>query len=1247
MKKYIVLVFIIIVVAFTVNDVQKEFITLNWQEQNNLNLLESENLMPVFENAGFSEDEFHIPVYSKIFDLKNENQGFRFVLENETFEEFNLNDKAINLGDLPLEIELKTVRLKSAKQLKLQLQFIPIVKKNNKYFLLKSFELRKIPVKIEQKSIANHSWSNESVLKTGKWVKISTQKKGIYKIPYSKLTEWGFSNPAQVKVFGSGGILLSENPGEINYDDLNQNAVWHDQNSGENCLFFYAAGLVKWELDNANSNFEHYPNDYATKGFFFLTEEGGTNKTVEVLSEVLEPATHQLNTFDEYTFYELDKYNLLHSGKQWFGDKFINGSTKKFVIDIKDVDNSAKVKVRVNAAARSYQASQMAVSINQSGVEELSFFNVNTGDPTSVYANERDKKYSLNIQNNTVDVSLNYKATNENAEAWLDFIEVNYRRKLKLNNEVLFFRDINSVNSGNLVEFSVENASSATKLLDVTDLNNVKQIPVQLSGNTIKAKRPSNELREYAIFNTNGTFPEPELIGEVENQNLHALSSPELLIITHENYLNSSNSLADFHRSYDGMSVEVVEVNKVYNEYSSGSANATGIRNFIKMFYDRDDNLKYVLLMGDGSYDNKNINQTSNNFIPTFQSRNSLNPVASFITDDYFIMLDNDESVYSGAIDLGIGRIPASSNFEAELVVDKIRNYYSAEALGDWRNVVCFIADDEDGSLHMSDSEKLSKQVNDNHKEFVTDKIYFDAFLQEATPAGERYPGVTEAINNRVKDGVLVLNYVGHANARFLADEHVLDVSNINSWSNSKTLPIFVTATCEFSRFDADDASAGEYILFNPNGGGIGLFSTTRVVFAYSNFLLSTSFYDYIFAKDENGDHYRMGDIMRLAKINTRNTTNKRNFSLLADPALKLSYPKFRVITSTINQQAATENPDTIASLQEITISGFVSDYAGNKLNGFSGQISPTVYDKEIVMKTLGNGGENPMDFKVQENIIYKGLASVTNGDFSFSFVVPKDISYKLGEGKVVYYASDEEIDAHGAFENFYIGGSSDAQITDNQGPDVQLFIDSPDFKTGDKTSKNPTLLAFLSDENGINTVGTGIGHDITAILDDDYSNVLVLNNYYQSDINDYTSGKVLFPLKNLSVGIHKLKLKAWDVANNSTETEIEFQVSGEFSIEEISNYPNPVIDYTFFTFKHNQSDANLDAIIEIFDQSGRRIEYISTQISSNGTNSNPVRWDLNDSEVQLGSGIYIYRVIAQNNDGVITSKSGKMIVAR
>ncbi len=1251
MKKNAFLLFLFIA-GFTANDVQKEFISLNWnfvdEKEKNAGIFDEFS----FENAVILQSESGIPVFTKIYPLNGKGYDFSVAVENQKFEEWKTGDEILlNENLLSEEIKVETSRLKSGNDYKFQLQIIPAIKKDGKVFRLKSFELKQIPVQTKSAVKAGYNWKTESALKSGKWVKISTSGKGIYKIPYSRLSDWGFSTPSQVSVFGSGGTILSEKPANITYDDLLQVAVWHGQNNGTDCLFFYAPGTTEWTFSKDENIFTHRLNDYASKGFFFLTEEVGTRKTVAKTDEVQENATHQITSFDALQLYETEKYNLLPdgSGKQWFGDKFINGTTKNVDFNLSDMAQPANLKIKINAAARSASASEMAVNLNQTSAGEIEFYRVKTDEIYGKYADERRVLLNPDIQDTQLEIAMKYFADNSNAEAWLDYITVNYRRNLKLNNEVLFFRDISSAGNTNILEFTIENANSSTKVWDVSDLYNVKEVPLKVSGSAAKGKRPAEELYEYAAFDTNGNFPEPEWVGDVKNQNLHGLSTPEFLIVTHPNFINSANALADFHRSYDGMVVEVVLSTQVYNEFSSGTKNATGIRNFIKMFYDRQEQLKYVLLFGDGSYDNKNIDPGSSNFIPTYQSKNSLSPTESFVTDDYFVLLDDDESVYNGAVDLGIGRIPASTPFQAELVLKKIQNYYSPEALGSWRNIVSFIGDDEDGNLHMSQSEQLADIVNDQHGEFVTDKIYFDAYMQETTPAGERYPGVTEAINKRVKEGVLILNYVGHANARFLADEHVLDVSHINSWSNFNSLPVFVTATCEFSRFDANEMSAGEYILFNPNGGGIGLFSTTRLVYAWSNFQLSKSFYKYVFNREENDDYYRLGDIMRLAKTNTRNDfgINKRNFSLLADPALRLSYPKNKVVTTGVNQQDASTEADTVGALQKVTVTGYVADITGNKMSSFSGKMIPTVYDKAAMMKTRGNAGAKPMTFEVRENVIYKGLTSVTNGEFSFSFVIPKDISYSLGQGKIVYYADNGETDAHGAFDNFFIGGGSSSEIADNQGPQIDLYMDSPDFVSGGQTGKNPTLIAYLSDENGINTVGTGIGHDITAVLDNDYSNVFVLNKFYQANIDDYSGGVVRFPLNNLEAGKHTLKLKAWDVANNSSEVEIEFVVTGEFEITAINNYPNPVSDYTFFTFEHNQAGETLDAIFEIYDQNGRRIDHFVMPVSSGGTTSSPIRWDGAELNGGLQNGIYFYRVTAKNKNGIIASKSGKMVVVR
>lgn len=1249
MNKYILLLFVIIA-GFTASDVQKELITLNWQNNSGM---EKDNARVFFENSKFIEGEtqFGLPVYSRLYSIENSNNTLRFSVENPVFEKLDTVFEKNVMETIPSELTISNNTLKSGDSRKAELQIIPIKKENDKIFILKSFQL-KVASEVCQKSAKSAiAWKSSSVLNSGTWVKIKTTGEGIYKITYSNLSSWGFSNPEKVGVFGSGGKIQSENPGEITYEGLEQCAVWTAQNDGESCLFFYAPGITSWEANSSNF-LAHETNEYTTCGYFFVGETDDRTE-LETLLEITDDATYSVSVADACDLIEKDKNNLVASGKQWFDDKFSDGSSESYSFDITDLAENTDAKIRIKGVARSDSASKFTVSINDSEVGEVSFGRVSTtSSSSSRYAQAGTNTFQPNATGNSLSITIEYSSPGTQTDAWLDYIELNYKHTLKVNSTPVFFRNLENVGTGNIVEYKISGASSDTKVLDVSDVNNVAEVTAGINGSELSFKQTADELKEYAIFNTSGTFSEPEYVEDIANQDLHSMSAPEFLILTHSDFADYAEELAAFHRDYDGMDVEVVDVEKVYNEFSSGSFSATGIRNFIKMLYDQNGALKYVLLFGDGSYDNRGINDDATNFIPTYQSEESLYQAKSFVSDDYFVMLDADETLTKGAIDLGVGRIPVTTAYEAETVTDKVKNYYSAEALGDWRNVLCFIADDgsdSDGHStdHERDAEKLADYINTNHGEYVTDKIYLDAYLEESTTAGDRYPDVNDAINERVADGVLIMDYVGHANEKALADEKIVTVSSINSWTNKNKLPIWVTASCEFSRFDDDATSAGEYVLLNENGGGIGLFSTTRVVYSTSNYDLNKSFYDYVFEKNENGEHYRMGDVIRLAKTNIANGINKRNFSLLADPALMLSYPKYKIVTSTVNGESAETTNDTIGALDKITIEGYVVDHEGNKVTDFNGNISHTVYDKEEEVQTLGNSSNPVFTYQVQNNIIYTGTSTVTDGIFSFSFVVPKDISYEIGNGKIVFYADDGEADdANGVFSNFSIGGSG-SNITDNDSPDIELYMDSKSFKSGDETSANPTILAYLSDENGINTVGTGIGHDITAVLDGDYTDVMVLNNYYQANIDDYTSGTLEYPLSDLEVGDHTLTLKAWDVANNSSEAEIEFTVTGNLNIESVSNYPNPMCDYTYFIVTHNQSDADLTAVFSIYNLEGKCIDEFEADLTSSGITTTPVRWDLSDSEIPISQGIYIYNIIIQNDEGVVASKAGKLAVTK
>jgi len=647
------------------------------------------------------------------------------------------------------------------------------------------------------------------------------------------------------------------------------------------------------------------------------------------------------------------------------------------------------------------------------------------------------------------------------------------------------------------------------------------------------------------------------------------------------------------------------------------------------------------------------------NYILTYQSENSLRPTQSYVTDDFFGLLDDTEGGSDGLIDIGIGRLPVTSAEEAQDVTDKIIRYGSPEAMGDWRNIICFIGDDEDNNIHMRDANTLATFIDTVYPVFNVQKIFLDAYPQVSSPRGESYPEVNTAINNRINSGALIINYTGHGNERGLAHEQILSMDDISSWKNKNRLPLFITATCEFSRFDDIDmdvngeikkkTSAGEKVILNPFGGGIGLLTTTRLVYSSPNFILNQNFYKYAFKRDSQMKPYKLGDILRLTKNVSGSGINKRNFTLLGDPALALSYPLYNIITDSINGHDI-ETADTLEALSRVTISGHIENLTGEIPDTFSGIVYPMIFDKSSIVNTLGNDEAPVMQFKVQDNIIYKGKATISNGKFSFSFVVPKDISYNIDYGKISYYATNSVFDANGVYKEILIGGFSAEIISDMEGPEIDLYMNNRNFVSGGITDENPKILAFISDPNGINTVGNGIGHDITAVLDNDYRNLIVLNNYYESDLNSYQNGKIEYQLSGLSEGNHNVVLKIWDVLNNSAEASIEFVVtrSSGFIIEELFNYPNPFTDNTSFVFEHNQADSELNILLQVFTLSGKIIKTIETQIYSDGFRSDPITWDgLDDHGNKIGAGIYIYRLQVRSSNNQMVVKTQKLVILR
>lgn len=658
----------------------------------------------------------------------------------------------------------------------------------------------------------------------------------------------------------------------------------------------------------------------------------------------------------------------------------------------------------------------------------------------------------------------------------------------------------------------------------------------------------------------------------------------------------------------------------------------------MKMLYDRagNDSLKmpkYLLLFGDGSYDNRNTSAENTNFILSYQSSTSLVAVNSLTTDDFFGLLDNNEYEYVGTLDIGVGRIPVKSLTEAQQYVRKLKNYYSAASMGEWRNWIALLADDEDVNEHMNQSNTLAQYLENNFTHYNLDKIYLDAFPQKTTPTGDRYPDANEAVEQRMKKGCLVFNYTGHGNEYALAHEHVIIVSDIVSWSNFNTLPLFITATCEFGRWDNyHRVSAGELVLLNPRGGAISMLTTTRLVYSTSNFALNKSFYEVFFPKNSQGEYVRLGDAYRLAKNRTGGLgdINKRNFSLLGNPAMRIAFPKFTVVTDSINGIHVSYFNDTIKPLQKIKISGHIEDNQ-QIVSTFNGEIVITVFDKPSNVISLANDGGTPFQFSVQKDILFKGKASVLNGYFSCEFIVPKDIKYTNGFGKISYYAQRHNSidDATGSFTQLILGGEA-FELNDNKGPDIELYMNNEQFSDGGLTNESPTLIVKLFDENGINTVSNSIGHDITAILDNNPSQKYILNDNYISDKDNYQKGTATYSFSKLSPGEHTITVKAWDVVNNSSQKTIRFVVqnSQDLSISRVINYPNPFTTKTSFYFEHNHPGTPLSVTLQIFTVTGRIIKTIKQDIVSDGFRSQPIDWDGKDEYGdRVAQGIYFYRL--------------------
>ncbi|WP_299675045.1 type IX secretion system sortase PorU [uncultured Tenacibaculum sp.] len=1105
--------------------------------------------------------------------------------------------------------------------------------------------------------------TRNSVLASGEWYKFSIDATGVFKIDANFLSSLGINinsvNPKNIKIYGNGGKLLPELASEFRYTDLQENSIFvrgedDNQFNGDDFILFYGVGPHSWDVDATNETANHVQNIYTDKAYYFINISNNPGKRIVNAPTVTNSSSLNITEYDDFIFYEQEDTNILAVGRLWFGENFSINSDQDFSLKFDNAVLGSDALIRVTAVAQSSTTSNMNIAINGNSIPTITFPPV-ANSSSSGLARYGTSSGNVDVANDlSVNITYNNNG-NPSANAFLDFIEVIGKKQLTVGDKQFNFRSFNQANATNVVSFQIQNSNNISQLWDVTDPLNPSVISNEDStSNIFSFKALGGNLNEYVVLNENDYFS-PERINNstVRNQNLQGLTDIEYIVITSNELINQAQRLADYHQENSNLNTKVINVLDIYNEFSSGAPDIVGIRDFIKYLYDNSTRkLKYVCFFGDSSYDFKDRITGNNNVVPTFHAEESFDLVASYVTDDFFVMIDDSDGTMRAVdnIDITSGRIPVTTTQEASNVVDKILSYYQSDSFGDWRNNIALIADDIDENSDRTLQSGL-EEVADSIKKYKPilniNKIYADAFKQENSSGGERYPDVKNAITNAMEKGVLAFDYFGHGGEDGLALERILEIPQIQGFNNFNTLPLFITVTCEFSRFDNPlRDTAGEQLFLNPNGGAVSMITTTRDVFIFLGETFNKELAKYVFDFDNSDDSIAAN----LIKTKNETSSNQRFFIyFFGDPAMKLAIPKPDVRITKVNDVDITQPIDALKALSRIKLEGIVSDNIGNPLTNFNGIVFTTIFDKPIDKTTLDNDGFGIVNtFDSQESKIFRGKSSVENGRFEFEFIVPKDIKITDGKGKISLYAQSENEDKSGVNFDVTVGGINENAPEDTTGPELRAFMNDESFIDGGTTNSSPNLIIKLSDISGINTSITAVDHDIVAVLDGNESEPFILNDFYETELNDFTQGEVNFKFRDLSIGTHTLKIKAWDTYNNSSEITLSFEVISDttLSLENVLNYPNPFTNYTEFWFNHNKPNEPLEVQVQIFTVSGKLVKTINQTVQTSGGLSRSITWNgLDDFGNKIGKGVYIYKIKVTSSVNNLTSEKYEKLV--
>ncbi len=1106
-------------------------------------------------------------------------------------------------------------------------------------------------------------YTSSSKLASGTWVKISVTESGIYQITDADARSWGFSGVSSLHVFGMGGAPLSETLTTAIPDDLPQVPVVRTDGK----LLFYAQGPVTWGAGSNGLSFVQTLNPYATAGYYFVTDDSQYSD-IEPTSSDVTATGDAVTTFTERLYHEEDLVNYGETGRVFLGEDMLSTTSRSFSFDLSGHVDDSEVYTLTTAGV--YQKSSTGsgrFSFQYNGTN-LPYATADqfTYDATSYLifsARTMPKSFTMSGESLNFTVSLALSSATMSM-ARLNAITVNYERTLSLSGGSLPFATPSSWSSG--TPMTISGAVSDMRVWDVTTPYAPVEMSLTTSGSTATFVTAEDGLREYIAFNPAGSFSSPTMSERVSNQDIHAMSVPDMIIITHPRYKEQAQRVADLHEEMDSMRVIVLTQGEIFNEFSSGTPDMMAYRMVCKYFYDRGEEdghkLQYALLMGNGSFDNRQITTTfQNNSYPallTWQSAASYTQTASYCTDDAIAVLQDNTTSNWGQhqVDIAVGRFPVKSETEAREAVDKLISYVKSSTHGVWQSRIILVADDEENGTFMTQTETYINSIRNNGgNDLNIKRIYLDAY--EATSVGSTYtyPGARDDLYNNLSDGVLVWGFNGHSSENVMTGNDLVRRNDFLNNMYYNNLPFMFATTCEVARYDATQLSGAEIMFLNSNGGAIAILSTNREAWISDNATFGRNVYSNLFANDENGLPMRVGDAYRLGN-NANRLTNNTCYTLLGDPAMRLLRPQYTARITAIDGKAIdADNLPVFKARQTITFTGSIVDHQGNKVNDFNGSVTSNLYDCDQSVTTHGYGSKGTqVTYQEHSNRIALGCDSVKNGDFSISLTIPSEIMYSYDNYtpsliNLYAYDSTNGYDAMGSSEDFYIYGYDETVETDTIGPEITYMgLNSENFKDGDDVNESPLFIATMTSPSGINLSDAGIGHSMSLILDDVtiYND---LNSYYTPlQAESGASGSVSYQLSDLSNGTHTLTLRVWDVFINMTEKTITFNVVNGLKPEiyEVYATSTPASTETTFYVKHNRPNATLTITLDVYDMMGRKVWTTTESGQSNMYTSFPITWDLTDtSGSRVSRGIYVYRATVSTDGVREATKSKKLAV--